>query len=312
MSSNFHLIDGQKFAEEIKQNIKEKIAEIVKIQEEKGVSEVKVPGLAVILVGQRKDSQTYVASKKKTCVDLGMKSFEATFPDAENTTEEQVIETIKKFNEDDNIHGILIQLPLPSHMDEEKILSTVRLDKDVDGLSVTNIGRLAMRGREPNFIPCTPLGCLELLKRTASELNVKLEGLNAVVIGRSNIVGIPMSLLLLHRLNCTVQVLHSKSKDIPEKVRQADIVVACCGIAEYVQPDWLKEGSIVIDVGINAVTDETKKLGYRLVGDVKFNDELKQRVAACTPVPRGVGPCTIAMLMRNTFDSFKVKNPELF
>lgn len=250
--------------------------------------------------------------KKKTCVGLGMNSFETTFADADSTTTEQVIEVIQKYNQDDNVNGILIQLPLPKHINEEQVLSSVSLEKDVDGLSVYNIGRLAMRGREPTFIPCTPAGCLDLIKRTAKVLNRKLEGSNAIVIGRSNIVGIPMSLLLLHKLNCSVQVVHSYSKDVPQKVKEADIVVACCGQTEFVQPEWIKQGAIVIDVGINAVDDSTKKVGYRLVGDVKFNDDLKKVAAAATPVPRGVGPMTIAMLMKNTFDSFKRKHPELF
>ena len=313
-ASNFLLIDGQQVSEEIKQDIANTIKQVVQKQEEKGLSEesIRRPGLAVILVGQRKDSQTYVSMKKKTCVDLGMVSFETTFEDGENTTEEQVIEVINKYNQDDRVNGILIQLPLPKHLNEERILSSVNLEKDVDGLSVYNIGRLAMRGREPTFIPCTPAGCMELIKRTAKTLNMTLEGANAVVIGRSNIVGIPMSLLLLHKLNCTVQILHAKSKNVAEKIRQADIVVACCGQTEFVQPEWIKEGSIVIDVGINAVEDSTRKAGYRLVGDVKFDENLKKRAAAATPVPKGVGPMTIAMLMKNTFDSFKRKNEDLF
>ncbi|KAF0980800.1 hypothetical protein FDP41_013283 [Naegleria fowleri] len=310
----FLLIDGQKISDEIKEEVSQSIKQIVEKQLKEGKSEdeVKRPGLAVILVGQRKDSQTYVSMKKKTCISLGMRSFETTFEDGENTTEEQIIEAIQKYNEDERVHGILIQLPLPAHINEERVLSSVKLEKDVDGLSVYNIGRLAMRGRDPTFIPCTPAGCLELIKRTAKTLNKNLDGANAIVIGRSNIVGIPMSLLLLHKLNCTVQIVHSKSKDIPEKVKQADIVVACCGQREFVQPEWIKEGSIVIDVGINAVEDSTKKAGYRLVGDVKFDETLQKRAAAATPVPRGVGPMTICMLMSNTFTGFKRKHPELF
>jgi len=190
-------------------------------------------------------------------------------------------------------------LPLPSHINEERILNRVALEKDVDGFHAVNIGKLAMKGREPTFIPCTPKGCLELLDREG----VKIDGANAVVLGRSNTVGVPMSMLLLHR-NATVTVCHSRTKNVQEHLKQADIIVAACGQAQYVKKDWVKPGVVVIDVGINAVDDSTKKLGYRLVGDVDF-DNVREVASKITPVPGGVGPMTIAMLMRNTMDSFK-------
>jgi 5,10-methylene-tetrahydrofolate dehydrogenase/methenyl tetrahydrofolate cyclohydrolase len=255
----------------------------------------KAPGLAVILVGERKDSQTYVRMKKKAAALVGIKSFEATLP--ENISQDELIETIRKFNQNPDVHGILVQLPLPKHIDEERVLSEVSLEKDVDGFHPINIGKLCMKGRKPLFVPCTPRGVIELLDRSG----IPIEGKNAVVIGRSNIVGIPVAMLLLHR-NATVTICHTRTKDIVSKVKDADIVVACCGVAHYVKKDWIKEGAVVIDVGVNAVEDKTRKTGYRLVGDVDF-ENVKQVASAITPVPGGVGPMTIAMLLRNTLDS---------
>jgi 5,10-methylene-tetrahydrofolate dehydrogenase/methenyl tetrahydrofolate cyclohydrolase len=266
-----------------------------KLQQEHG-EQTGRPGLAVLLVGDRKDSATYVRMKKRVATELGFHSVDAALP--ENASQQEVIEKVREFNSDPTINGILVQLPLPKHINEEAVLREVSLEKDVDGFHPINIGNLAMKGREPTFIPCTPKGCITLL----DSIGESLAGKNAVVLGRSNIVGIPVAMLLLHR-NATVTICHSQTKDVKEKVQQADILVAACGQPEYVRGDWLKPGAIVIDVGINPIDDSTKKAGYRLVGDVCY-EEAKQVASWITPVPGGVGPMTIAMLMQNTWKSF--------
>jgi len=196
------------------------------------------------------------------------------------------------------VHGILVQLPLPSHINERKVLEAVNYDKDVDGFHPINIGNLAMKGHDPKFIPCTPKGCIELLKRE----NIEIDGKNAVVLGRSNIVGIPMALLLINH-NATVTVCHSRTKDIPSIVKQADIIVAAVGKPEMVKKEWVKPGAVVIDVGINSVKDETRKSKSRLVGDV--SRDVAEVAGRITPVPGGVGPMTVAMLLQNTLNSAK-------
>ena len=201
---------------------------------------------------------------------------------------------VRQLNADPNVNGILVQLPLPKHLDEEKILSAIALNKDVDGFHPINIGRLAQKGREPVFVPCTPAGCMVLLEEAGARLN----GANAVVLGRSNIVGMPVALLLV-KANATVTIVHSRTKNIPEVLREADIIIAAIGQAEFVKKDWVKPGAYIIDVGINQVDDPTSKKGYRLVGDVAY-DEVAEVAAAITPVPGGVGPMTIAMLLKNT------------
>jgi 5,10-methylene-tetrahydrofolate dehydrogenase/methenyl tetrahydrofolate cyclohydrolase len=288
------VIDGQQWAEKIRQEIKQ---ELEQIQSQHSEIEGLKPGIAVVLVGDRKDSATYVRMKRRVAAELGFHSLEANLP--QDISEEDLVQVIRQYNESDQVHGILIQLPLPSHINEERILNEVSLDKDVDGFHAVNIGKLAMKGRTPTFIPCTPKGCLELLDREG----VKIDGSNAVVVGRSNIVGVPMAMLLLHR-NATVTICHSKTKDIADMLQRADIIVAACGQPLYVKKEWVKPGAVIIDVGINAVDDATKKVGYRLVGDVDY-DNVIEVASKITPVPRGVGPMTIAMLMKNTFDSFK-------
>jgi len=206
---------------------------------------------------------------------------------------------VKRLNGDPNIHGILVQLPLPRHLDEEKILSAISLEKDVDGFHPINIGRLSMKGRKPLFVPCTPSGCIELLVRSG----VEIEGQEAVILGRSNIVGLPVSMLLLHR-NATITICHSRTQDLPGTCRRADILIAAVGRPKMVKGDWVKPGAAVIDVGINRVDDPTAKRGYRLVGDVDF-DEVNEVAGYLTPVPGGVGPMTIAMLMWNTLAGAK-------
>jgi len=257
----------------------------------------KVPGLATVLVGARRDSQTYVRMKKKACAEVGITSFGHDLP--EDISQEVLLKTVQELNANPDVNGILVQLPLPDHIDDEEILGAISLEKDVDGFHPINIGRLSMKRRDPLFSPCTPNGCIELLDRTG----VEIEGKRAVVLGRSNIVGLPVAMLLLHR-NATLTICHSRTKDLPGVVREAEILIAAVGQPEMVRGDWVKPGVVVIDVGVNAVDDPTREKGYRLVGDVAF-DEVKEVASAITPVPGGVGPMTIAMLLRNTLSSAK-------
>jgi 5,10-methylene-tetrahydrofolate dehydrogenase/methenyl tetrahydrofolate cyclohydrolase len=209
-------------------------------------------------------------------------------------SQDEVEKLIKELNEDPRVNGILVQLPLPAGLDEQRVLAQISVEKDVDGFHPINIGRLAQKGRDPLFVPCTPAGCIYLLEHEIPSL----EGTNAVVLGRSNIVGMPVALLLV-RANATVTICHSRSRDLPGIVRQADVLVAAVGKPEMVRGDWIKPGAVIIDVGINRVEDSTKQKGYRLVGDVAF-DEAAEIAGAITPVPGGVGPMTIAMLIKNT------------
>jgi methylenetetrahydrofolate dehydrogenase (NADP+)/methenyltetrahydrofolate cyclohydrolase len=250
------------------------------------------PGLATVLVGDNPASETYVRSKRKACAEVGIDSFPFELP--KTATQREVDALVKQLNADPNVHGILVQLPLPEGLNEEQVLAGVSLEKDVDGFHPVNIGRLAMKGRQPLFAPCTPSGCMVLLE----EAGAQFKGAQAVVLGRSNIVGLPAAMLLLAR-DTTLTVCHSRSRDLPGICRTADILIAAVGRAEMVRGDWVKPGAYVIDVGINRIPDATRKSGSRLVGDVAF-DEVKQVAGAITPVPGGVGPMTIAMLMRNT------------
>ncbi|KAL9260661.1 Bifunctional protein FolD 4, chloroplastic-like protein [Drosera capensis] len=284
------VIDGKSVAKQITEEI---AAEVSRMKETIGV----VPGLAVILVGDRRDSATYVRNKKKACKTAGINSFEVNLP--ADSPEEEVLDHISRFNDDPSVHGILVQLPLPSHMAEQKVLNAVGIEKDVDGFHPLNIGRLAMRGRDPLFVPCTPKGCIELLHR----YGVEIKGKQAVVIGRSNIVGMPAA-LLLQREDATVTIVHSRTTNPEEITRQADIVISAAGKANMVRGSWIKPGAVVIDVGINSVEDPENPRGYRLVGDVCYEEVIKV-ASAVTPVPGGVGPMTIAMLLSNTLTSTK-------
>jgi 5,10-methylene-tetrahydrofolate dehydrogenase/methenyl tetrahydrofolate cyclohydrolase len=284
------IINGKEIAATIRGEIKAEV-------EQMKAQYARVPGLAAVLVGERKDSQTYVRMKKKACAEVGITSFGHDLP--ADISQAELLRVVQDLNANREVDGILVQLPLPDHIDEEEILGAVSLDKDVDGFHPINIGRLSMKRRDPLFSPCTPKGCIELLDRTG----VEIEGKRAVVLGRSNIVGLPVAMLLLHR-NATLTVCHSRTKDLPGVVREADILIAAVGQPEMVRGDWVKPGVVVIDVGVNAVDDPTREKGYRLVGDVAF-DEVKEVAAAITPVPGGVGPMTIAMLLRNTLTSAK-------
>eukprot|EP00271_Cylindrocystis_brebissonii_P001104 TRINITY_DN11368_c0_g1_i1.p1 TRINITY_DN11368_c0_g1~~TRINITY_DN11368_c0_g1_i1.p1 ORF type:complete len:456 (-),score=70.44 TRINITY_DN11368_c0_g1_i1:219-1586(-) len=280
------LIDGKAIADQIRAEIAEEVTKM------KAEADDRVPGLAVVLVGARKDSQTYVRMKKKACDEAGIGNFGVDMP--EDATEEEVLAVVEGLNADPRVHGILVQLPLPKHMNEEKVLSRVSLKKDVDGFHPLNMGRLAMMGREPLFVPCTPKGCIELLLRSG----VDLDGKRVAVLGRSNVVGMPAA-LLAQRCNATVTVVHSHTADPAAVTREADVVIAAVGRAGLVRGSWLKPGAVVIDVGINPVEDPESKRGYRLVGDVAF-EEARHVASAITPVPGGVGPMTIAMLLSNT------------
>jgi len=277
------LIDGKAFAA----GLRERIAGFVpSFQEKTG----RAPGLAVVLVGEDPASQVYVASKHKATIAAGMESFEHRLP--ADTSEADLIALVRQLNDDNSVDGILVQLPVPDHIDEKKVVMAIDPDKDVDGLHVINAGRLA--NGEEALTPCTPLGSLMLLKDTLGDLS----GLNAVVVGRSILVGKPMAQLLLAE-NCTVTMAHSRTKHLPDVVRRADIVVAAVGRAEMVKGDWLKPDAVIIDVGINRLAPEPGKERGRLVGDVA-TAEAMDHVRAITPVPGGVGPMTIAVLLRNT------------
>jgi 5,10-methylene-tetrahydrofolate dehydrogenase/methenyl tetrahydrofolate cyclohydrolase len=287
------IIDGKKIATQIREEIK------TRVQKRKNEGRP-VPGLAAVLVGEDPASQVYVRSKRRACEEAGIISFGHELPaDVSQETLEQVINDL---NANPEVHGILVQLPLPHGLDEEHALNTVSLDKDIDGFHPVNIGRLAQKGRVPFFIPCTPAGVIHLLKDSLPTL----EGLNAVVLGRSNIVGMPVALLLV-RENATVTICHSRTTDLEDLVRSADILVAAIGKPEFVRGNWIKPGAVVIDVGINRVEDPSKEKGYRLTGDVAF-DEALEVAGAITPVPGGVGPMTIAMLLKNTLRAAELRD----
>jgi methylenetetrahydrofolate dehydrogenase (NADP+)/methenyltetrahydrofolate cyclohydrolase len=278
------LIDGKAFAEALRARIGESAAGFVQ-------ATGRQPGLAVVLVGEDPASQVYVGAKGKACAAAGMASFEHRLP--ADTSEAALLSLIERLNQDDAVDGILVQLPLPKHLDEQAIIAAINPDKDVDGFHVINAGRLSVG--QPGFVPCTPLGCIMLLQ---DRLGRDLSGLEAVVIGRSNIVGKPMAQLLVDA-NATVTIAHSRTRDLPALVRRADIVVAAVGRPEMVRGDWIKPGATVIDVGINRLAPEPGSARGRLVGDVAFAEALDV-ADAITPVPGGVGPMTIAVLLRNT------------
>ncbi|EJK2796566.1 bifunctional methylenetetrahydrofolate dehydrogenase/methenyltetrahydrofolate cyclohydrolase FolD [Listeria monocytogenes] len=275
------IIDGKKLAKEIQEKVTREVAELVK--------EGKQPGLAVVLVGDNQASRTYVRNKQKRTEEAGMKSVLIELP--ENVTEEKLLSVVEELNEDKTIHGILVQLPLPEHISEEKVIDTISFDKDVDGFHPVNVGNLFI-GKD-SFVPCTPAGIIELIKSTGTQI----EGKRAVVIGRSNIVGKPVAQLLLNE-NATVTIAHSRTKDLPQVAKEADILVVATGLAKFVKKYYIKPGAIVIDVGMDR--DENNKL----CGDVDF-DDVVQEAGFITPVPGGVGPMTITMLLANTLKAAK-------
>jgi len=280
------LIDGRQVAKETRKRIKKSVKEFSEIAG-------RAPGLAVVLVGNRADSAAYVISKTKTCGKLGMPSFQYNFP--ENVRESELATTIDYLNNANSVDGILVQLPLPAHLNQDRLIQQIVSEKDVDGLSIQNIGCLTHYGDAP-LKACTPAGIINLLDSTGEDLS----GKHAVVLGRSDIVGKPMASLLLAR-NCTVTMCHSRTVNVEEHCRNADILVAALGKPEFVKRDWVKPGAIVIDVGINKVEADNAN-GYKLVGDVDF-EGCAEVAGKITPVPGGVGPMTIAMLLQNTVNS---------
>lgn len=279
------IIDGNAVAKRIRAELADEAA---RFKDKFGYA----PGLGAVLAGDDPASAQYVRMKRRACKQVGIESV-AHVMTAESSQAE-VEEVVNQLNEDPKIHGILVQLPLPKQIDEERILRLVSLDKDVDGFHPINIGKLAMKGREPSFTPATPTGCMVLLE----EVGTKISGANAVVIGRSNIVGLPVAMMLL-KANATVTICHSRTQNIPEIVREADIVIAAIGQPLYVKGDWIKPGAVIIDVGTNQIDDPTTEKGYRFVGDVDF-DAAKEIAGAISKVPGGVGPMTITMLLQNT------------
>ena len=288
-----NIIDGKKIAQKLKDNLKLEI-NILKQKYKK------VPGLAVVQVGNVAASSVYVKAKTKSALEVGIEVFDHHLD--ENITEEKLIKLIQKLNVQDSVNGILVQLPLPSHINEKLILDCIQPNKDADGFHPLNVGKLSISetNDENILVPCTPYGCLLLLR----ELDVNLKGKHAVVIGRSNIVGKPMAQLLLKE-SCTVTIAHSKTTNIEDLCASADILIAAVGKPEIVKMDWIKKNAIVIDVGINRIQKNVEgEIKNKIVGDVNF-EEAKERAFALTPVPGGVGPMTIACLLRNTKISFE-------
>ncbi len=281
------ILDGKKISNQIKEEIAAEVAQMQQRGE-------KVPHLAAVLVGNDGASLTYVGSKVRSCKRIGFESTLKHLP--EETTEEELLELVHQLNEDPDIDGYIVQLPLPRHIDEEKILMAVHPDKDVDGFHPMNFGKMALDME--TFISATPYGIMELLKR----YEVETEGKHTVVIGRSHIVGRPISILMSQKgkaANATVTLTHSRTKNIAELTRQADIVVSALGVPNFLKADMVKEGAVIIDVGITRVPDETKEKGYYITGDVDY-DPVSKKASYITPVPGGVGPMTIAMLLKNT------------
>ncbi len=281
------IIDGKQIAADVRAEVAAKVSEL----KEKGIE----PCLAVILVGENPASVSYVTGKRKALAEVGMADRSIQLP--ETTSEAELLELIASLNADASVHGILVQLPLPKHIDEDKVIMAIDPSKDVDGFHPVSVGNL-MIGR-PGFLPCTPHGIIVLLKK----MGIETSGKHAVVIGRSNIVGKPVSILLARKdVNCTVTMCHTGTKNMAEITRQADIIVVASGHPHTLTGDMVRDGAVVIDVGVNRIPDSSKKSGFRLIGDCDF-DDLVEKTSFITPVPGGVGPMTIAMLMQNTLES---------
>lgn len=287
------ILDGKAAAAAVLDECRAETAKLL----EKGIT----PGLAVVLVGDDPASKVYVGSKARTCKELGFHSLQIELPAA--TTQEELLKVVRDLNADPAVHGILVQSPPPKHIDEAAVIRAIDPRKDVDGFHPENVAKLALEDSS-GFVPCTPAGCMKLLEISG----VATAGAEAVVVGRSMIVGKPMALLLVSKhANATVTIAHSRSKDLPAICRRADILIAAVGRPEMIKGDWVKPGAVVIDVGINRVEDAMKKSGYRLTGDVAYG-EVAPHCAAITPVPGGVGPMTIAMLMKNTLQAARQLN----
>ena len=285
------IIDGKQVAADIRAELKDEVAKL----RGRGI----VPGLGVILVGEDPASKSYVTAKEQACEEIGIYSDDNRLP--AETSQDELMALVGRMNDDPKINGILVQLPLPKHMNEAEVLLAINPDKDVDGFHPVSVGKMVVG--EKAFLPCTPHGVIQLLLRSG----VTLEGAHVVIVGRSNIVGKPLANLLLQKNrtgNATVTVCHTRTKDVAYHTRQADIVIAAAGHPNTITADMVKDGAVVIDVGVNRVEDATKKRGYRLVGDVDF-EAVKEKASLITPVPGGVGPMTITMLLYNTIESAK-------
>jgi len=285
------IIDGKQVAADMQAELKKEVAKLKK----QGI----VPGLGVILVGEDPASKSYVSAKERACEELGIYSDDNRLP--ADTTQQDLIALINRMNTDPKINGILVQLPLPKHLDESEVLLAINPDKDVDGFHPTNIGKMV--AGQAAFLPCTPHGVIQLLQRSG----VKIEGSHVVIVGRSNIVGKPVANMLIQKNkggNATVTVCHTRTADLAYHTRQADIIIAAAGRPNTITADMVKDGVVVIDVGVNRIEDKTAKKGYRLVGDVDF-EAVKEKASLITPVPGGVGPMTITMLLYNTVKSAK-------
>lgn len=285
------IIDGKQVAADMREELKKEVAKL----KEQGI----VPGLGVILVGEDPASKSYVTAKERTCEEIGIYSDDNRLP--AETSQKELMARVRKMNKDPKIHGILVQLPLPKHLNETEVLLAIDPAKDVDGFHPMNVGKMVVG--EESFLPCTPHGVIQLLIRSG----VKIEGADVVIVGRSNIVGKPLANMLIQKKpnrNATVTVCHTRTKDLARHTRRADILIAAAGQPNTITADMVKEGVVVIDVGVNRVDDPTKKQGFRLVGDVDF-EAVKEKASLITPVPGGVGPMTITMLMYNTVEAAK-------
>ena len=289
------IIDGKKVSTRIKEEIAEEVARLL-------AEGKKIPHLAAVLVGNDGSSETYVASKVKACQAVGIKSTELRY--GSDIAEEQLLEVIRQLNEDSDIDGFIVQLPLPKHISEERVLNTIHPDKDVDGFHPCNVGKMVLG--LPTYLPATPAGIMELLAR----YHIDTEGKHCVVVGRSNIVGTPMAVLMSRKAkhaNCTVTMCHSRTSNLKEITRQADILIVAIGVPHFITKDMVREGCVVVDVGIHRVPSETTKSGWKLVGDVDF-EQVAPLCSYITPVPGGVGPMTIVSLLQNTIKACKAKH----
>lgn len=280
----------------VAKEVKQEVAQQVSVLRRKD----RYVGLCVVMVGERKDSESYVRSKELACKEVGICSFRENLP--ASASEDEVLAVVYRANHDPKVNGILVQLPLPDHINEQNVIQSISPEKDVDGLTEVNQGRMLINGHKADLVPCTPKGCITLL----DHYGVVIEGKKVVVLGRSLLVGKAVALLLLSR-NATVTICHSKTVDLPDVVSQADIVIACMGKAQFVKGSWLKPGAVVVDVGINPLEDSSRPKGYRLVGDVDYS-EAKQVASMITPVPGGVGPMTVATLLDNTLRAYRLQN----
>lgn len=288
------IIDGKQVAAEIRLELAKELAQL---KADSGI----VPGLAVILLGEDPASKSYVSAKEKACAEIGIYSDDNRLP--AETSEAELLALIEQLNQDDRIHGILVQLPLPRHINEAAVINAISPEKDVDGFHPVNLGRMMIG--EKSFLPCTPHGVLQMLQRK----NVPIEGAEVVIVGRSNIVGKPLANIMMQKSdmgNATVTVCHTRSRDLAAHTRKADILIAAAGRPNTISADMVREGAVIIDVGVNRVEDPSAKRGYRLVGDVDY-EAVKEKAAMITPVPGGVGPMTITMLLHNTVQAAKAK-----